>query len=118
MILVYVDDVLIISRSENDIDKFVNSLKSGSENFDFTDEGDITKYLGVDIIFNEDGSFELKQPYLIQCIQEKVGFTESTGAKSTPVGKPLLHKDYNGVDRKADWHYCSVIGMLSYLQGT
>ena len=116
VLLVYIDDVLIISRSEKDIEKFVHSMKNGPERYNFTDEGDISKYLGVDIVRNKDGSMELRQTYLIQRIIEKVGLVETTGTKETPVGKPLLHKDCNGVKRKQDWHYRSTIGMLSYLK--
>ena len=70
MILVYVDDVLIVSKKNKYIDIFVKSLKNGLEKIDLMDEGDITRYLRVEIQKN-DGSFELKQPFLIKCILEK-----------------------------------------------
>jgi hypothetical protein len=38
-----------------------------------------------------------------------------TNEKLTPVGKPLLKKDLQGVPKKYDWEYCVVIGMLTYL---
>ena len=39
--------------------------------------------------------------------------------KLTPVGKPLLNKDLNGVPRKYDWwEYRGAIGMLTYLTGS
>ena len=40
-----------------------------------------------------------------------------TNAKSTPVGKPLLHKDLSVKPRKEAWNYWTAVGMLSYLQG-
>jgi hypothetical protein len=38
--------------------------------------------------------------------------------KLTPVGKPLLNKDFQGVPRKYDWEYPGAIGMLMYLTGS
>ena len=38
-------------------------------------------------------------------------------AKSTPVGKPLLHKYLSGKPRKETWKYRTAVGMLTYLQG-
>ena len=94
------DDVLIVSKRKRTIDAFIESLRNGLERYDLTDEGDISKYLGVDIIKNKDGTFELKQPFLIRRILDKVGLVETTGSKETPVGKPLLHKDCDGHERK------------------
>ena len=39
-----------------------------TENFELTDEGDTNKYLGVDITKNKDGTYEIKQPCLIERI--------------------------------------------------
>ena len=36
----------------------------------------------------------------------------------TPVGKPLLNKDLDGVPQKYDWEYRGAIGMLTYLIGS
>ena len=42
-----------------DIDDFVDSMKSGSENFVVTDEGDINKYLGIEITQLDDKRFKI-----------------------------------------------------------
>ena len=44
-------------------------------------------------------------------------FGLGTNSKSTPVGKPLLHKDLSGKPRKENWNYPKSVGMLTYLQG-
>ena len=104
------------------IDSFVQSMKDGPENFVLTDEGDIDKFLGIEITHLDDNRFRISQPHLIDRI---VSFLEidvneygmETNTKSTPVGKPLLHKDVSGKPRKATWNYRTAVGMLTYLQG-
>ena len=122
IILVYVDDCIIISKSKFQTDNFINSLAKGQENFDFTDEGTLSSYLGVEISKqpNNEG-FTLSQPYLIERIIQALGFDPSTTKSprgNTPVSYPLLSKDPDGLPRKATWNYRSIIGMLGYLQGT
>ena len=38
--------------------------------------------------------------------------------QDTPVCKPLLNKDLNGVPCKYMWEYCGAIGLLTYLTGS
>ena len=49
IILVYVDDFILISKKSFFIQKFISSLKAGTEAFVFTEEGTMNSYLGVDI---------------------------------------------------------------------
>ena len=49
IIIAYVDDCIIVELSMKDINGFVKSMKSGSENFVLTDEVDINKFLGIEI---------------------------------------------------------------------
>ena len=51
-------------------------------------------------------------------ILKAMGIDETFNAKSTPACKPLLNKDLNGDNRKTNWNYRQVIGMLNYLQGS
>ena len=41
-----------------------------------------------------------------------------TGSRTTPFAKPLIYKDNEEVKRKQTWNYRSLVGMLSYLQGS
>ena len=122
IVLTYVDDCILISKESSVIDEFIQSLKNGSENFDFTDEGTMSSYLGVDVSRLLDGNgFILSQPYLIHQIIEALNLDPQTTKGphgNTPVAYPLLGKDPDGLPRKAMWKYRSVIGMLGYLQGT
>eukprot|EP00978_Attheya_sp_CCMP212_P041480 scaffold238285_cov31-Attheya_sp.AAC.3 len=76
------------------------------------------QYLGVDIKRNADGTFELRQPYLIQHVLDLSKVDNTFKSRSTPALTPLLNKVPDGAPRKYDWNYCSAVGMLGYLQGS
>jgi hypothetical protein len=65
IILVYVDDCVLVSNSSDVIKSFIDSLTNGPEQFVFTDEGSMDKYLGVDIQKLDNNEFVLRQPFLI-----------------------------------------------------
>ena len=115
----YVDDCLIFSKKNSGIsDRLIRSLTNGKEKFEFTDEGDMSKYLGVDITKHKDGSIEFTQPHLINRFVKLIDQDKNINIKSTPAIKPLLYKDLEGLKRKHSWNYRQAIGMLTYLQGT
>ena len=118
VIMVYVDDMIALAKNKNVLNKLVDNLKK--KQFILTDEGTLTRYLGVDVQHRNDGSFELKQPFLIQRIIDLLGLEGESNhnSKPTPATKPLLHKDENGEVRRNSWSYRRAIGMLTYLQGT
>ena len=122
IILVYVDDCILISKDQVPMQKFIQSLQDGTEDFVFTDEGTLANYLGVCIDKQDDGKgFTMAQPFLIERIIKAIGFDLATtkGARdNVPVCYPLLNKDSDGPIRKAKWKYRSLIGMLCYLQNT
>ena len=67
----------------------------------------------------KDGTFKLIQPFLIDRVLKLLGISDSKDyPKRTPVGKPLLCKDVDDVERKYSWNYRSAIGMLNYLQNS
>jgi len=119
IILCYVDDCIIFQRKGSKAaDRLIDSLKRGHENFDFTDDGDLKRYLGVDVVSLPGGGFHLKQTHLIQRFLSVIGFDENVNDRPTPAVKPLLHKDLDGLERKTSWNYRQAVGMLTYLQGT
>ncbi len=96
---------------------FIDSLKFGPEKFDFTDEGSMDKYLGVDIEKLPDGTgFTMTQPFLIERIltAAQIDLT-TTNERKTPVVYTLLSRDERGPERKHDWKYRTLTGMLGYL---
>jgi hypothetical protein len=119
IVLTYVDDCILIGDTHARLDALVTSLHDGDENFKLQDEGSIDKYLGIEISQVDDTSFQLTQPFLIERITQLLGIDQGrTNERLTPVGKPLLNKDLDGVPRKYDWEYRAAIGMLTYLTGS
>ncbi len=116
--MTYVDDCIIIGDSTDRIEALITSLHDGTKKFILKDKGSIEKYLEVSIAQLDDKSFDLTQPFLIECITAFLGIDKSRrNEQETPIGKPLLNKDLNGVPRKYTWEYHGAIGMLTYLTG-
>ena len=58
----------------------------------------------------------MSQLFLVRCILELLSLDEKqTKGPDTPVGKPLLNHDLDGVPCKHMWLYHGTVGMLSYL---
>ena len=95
-------------------------LKNGLEQFVFSDEGNIERYLGVEVTRLDDGSgFEMTQPFLIERILQTAEIdTKITNDMPTLVVGPLLSRDENGPQQKHTWKYRTLTGMLGYLQLT
>ena len=75
IILVYVDYCILISKEALVIQKFISSLKYGTEDFVFTEEGTMNSYLGVDISsFPDKKGFTLSQPSLIDRVIQALDF--------------------------------------------
>ena len=106
IVLVYVDDCIIFSKKGLGISKrLIDSPQKGNENFQFTDEGPLVKYIGVDIKKHKDRKVELTQPHLIERFLAVINQDKHINEKPTPVTKPLLHKDIDSLDRQFDWNY-------------
>jgi len=123
ILLTYVDDCIIFSPSMELIDRLVQSMHDGPENFKFTDEGDVNKFLGIDITRIDPSSLELFQPFLIDQLLQffalcNNSFETDANSSLTPVTKGLLHCDLVGKLRKYKWKYRTAVGMLSYLQNS
>jgi len=121
-VLVYVDNCILVSKDPSVVEQFIQSLKDGKENFDFTDKGSMSSYLGVDVSrLPADACLKLSQPFLIDRIIQAVNFDPKTTkgvCGNTPARHQLLSKAEDGPAGKATWKYRAKIGMLGYLQGT
>jgi hypothetical protein len=95
-------------------------MQHGKENFILTDEGDINKFLGIEIVHHNPNTFELVQPFLINQILQFLGlchnkYKTDTNSCSTPVARGLFHRDLAGKPQKLQWKYRTTVGMTSYL---
>ena len=116
IVLTYVDDCIILGKTMTDVDEVISSLHVGPEKFQLTDQGSIDKYLGLMFTDIDCNTFEMSQPFLVRRILEFLSLDEhKTKGRDTPVGKPLLNRDLDGVPRKHLWLYRGAVGMLSYL---
>jgi hypothetical protein len=82
-------------------------MKDGPDEYVLCDEGDINKFLGIEIKEISGNKLKLSQPFSIKQIVNLLGFGQNefyvqTKTKITPVGKPLLNKDLEGKPRKKD----------------
>ena len=110
--LVYVDDCLFFSRSDEDIKLAITRLRDN--NMDLNVEDDVAGFLGVHIDKNEKGQITLTQLGLIDRIVEALGLHDCN-AKFTPAPTEALGRDVDGLAHTSDFNYASVVGMLSYL---
>ena len=49
IVRVYVDDCIILSRDRDTFTQIISTLTFGPEKFNFIDEGELSKYLDVEI---------------------------------------------------------------------
>ncbi|KAI2508990.1 hypothetical protein MHU86_5366 [Fragilaria crotonensis] len=113
MVVLYVDDLGIAYRDQNDLDKLFANLEA--KGLTFTREGTFTDFLGIN--FTRDatnGTLTLTQKGLIQKIKEATGMSDSN-YNWTPAAQAALGIDPDGSPMTEAWSYRSIVGMLLYL---
>ena len=115
MIVLYVGDCIIISRTEKEADGIYKEIND--KGYKMTDEGTMEEYLGILFTHNEDkGSFRMSQPHVINRIIDFIPGMKDVRRATTPAQPgEVLTKDENGEARREDWNYRSIIGMLNFL---
>ena len=114
IIVCYVDDCIIFAKNEETIKQIYGQLKD--RNFVFTEEGDVTEYLGIKINHHRDRSMRLSQPYLLKQIIDSISGMEGANPREIPAMLSVtLTKNCQGKPRKGNWNYRSVIGMLNFV---
>ena len=115
IILIYVDDCIINSRTKEGLDETMAAIK---EHFTITDEGEIEEYLRIQID-REPGFLRMSQSNPINRIIEAIPGMNKENPKSIPLSPTLIMtKDLNGKTRQEYWSYRSLIGMMNYLMNT
>jgi hypothetical protein len=113
--VVYVDDCLFFSPSDEAIENVFTKMRTAG--LDFNMEDDVAGFLGVLMTHNDDGSIELTQPGLIDRIITALGLDKANPI-DTPASYGGLGKDKLGMPAQEEWNYKSVLGMLLYLCNT
>jgi hypothetical protein len=129
IILSYVDDLLIFSKSEDTIKSLLDSLRT---EFELTEEQieqdknhDVYSFLGIEVDIENDSEGKNRKPAKITLRQQslikkvlKEAKMENCNGKDTPAHEKPLGTDKNGAPFVEDWDYATVVGMLMYLVHT
>ena len=95
IIILYVDDCIILSRTKKEADKVLAALDG--RGYKMTDEGTTEECMGVLITHGDDGSFRMSQPFLIdRIIAATAGITDAQSARTPAVAGTTLNKDSTG----------------------
>jgi hypothetical protein len=115
ILVVYVDDCLLFSKTDSVLDDLTTSLQ---QEFILTVDGDVGAFLGIDIKRHSNGTLEMVQPGLIRKIVADCGLEDGSHTHNTPSETKILQRDANGLPREHSWNYRSIVGMLTYLSVT
>jgi transposase InsO family protein len=109
-ILIYVDDLVIASRNESEINKIAKYIGS---NFGLNDLGEIRYFLGIEIEKDVDGNFLISQSNYIDKIVKMSGLADAKSSKTPldPGYEKLKHEKY----LKDSKIYQQIIGQLLYI---
>ena len=76
--MVYVDDGILIAKTDSDIKNFIAQL---CEMYELTNEVNIEDYLGIHVDHLPDGCIKLSQPHLVDQIIKDVHLSKNTCSK-------------------------------------
>jgi hypothetical protein len=108
-ILVHVDDLLITGSNERMISELMENV---GKDFEITNLGGVTQYLGIQIYRDTDGKFEICQSNYIDKLLAESGMKEAKEAK-TPLCKGYYKMEGKLLENNHE--YRSLIGTLNYL---
>ena len=114
IIISYVDDSILFSKSQEAIDDVIDKLQN-QRNMQLEVEDDAAGFLGVKINRNnETGEVELTQTGLIDRIISGLGCDDLEPADTPAID--TLGKDEFGDPATGDFNYGSIMGMIWYLE--
>jgi hypothetical protein len=113
IVIIYVDDILIYYKSEDEINNFICRMKT--EDVALNKEGSADGYLSIDIQRNGCQT-TFTQVGLTKRIIHALGLdSKHSTAVATPAEKTALGKDIDDPPASGQVNYASMIGMLLYL---
>lgn len=113
LVCLYVDDLIFTGNSQSMIDELKKSM---TKEFEMTDIGLMSYYLGIEVKQTDDGIFISQEGYAKE-ILKKFGMD-----KCNPVGTPIEHKakpsKHDGGEAVDSTQFKSLVGSLRYLTCT
>jgi histone deacetylase 1/2 len=114
-LLVYVDDIIVVSSSTVATDRLLHQLRTS---FALKDLGELHYFLGIEVSHLRGGLLLSQHKYACELLR-RAGLLKCTPA-STPMASSEKLSSTDGVLLTADesTRYCSVVGGLQYLTMT
>ena len=115
MYILYTDDSILAGANRAEVQKAIEDIKKAG--LKITVEGDISDFLGVKLQREQDGTIEMKQPYLINQILEDMHMNERTKGKQIPAASSkILKRHLSSPQFDNSFAYRSIVGKLNYLE--
>jgi hypothetical protein len=92
---VYVDDTLFFAKDDAVIDRHISELRK--LDFELTEEGEVTQFLGIEIHKDANGVITMTQKGLIDAILTLLQLKDESKQHETPAVSPPLHSDEQGM---------------------
>ena len=112
LLLVYVDDVLVTGSSADAIASVKNQLK---DRFEMTDSGACKFVLGIELVYNSDGSLTLCQRRYIDDILKRFGMADCKPAASPVDISSKLDSSIGDLGSATDVPYREAVGAFMHL---
>ena len=112
IMVLWVDDAVLLARSEDAIEKVFSELRQ--EGYAFDRDEDFNSYLGIKIEHPSPDSMRLTQKHLTSTFLDCVGMPDCN-PMSTPSSAPLFR--HTTAEPAKGFNYRSAIGILQYLCG-
>ena len=113
-ILIYVDDIIIISSSSTATEKLLTQLR---DDFIVKDIGTLSYFLGIEVCHTSDGLVRTQQKYIEDLLSRTNMLTSKVSTPMLPSEKLLLDGGENLLPEDTT-RYRSVVGALQYLSLT
>lgn len=110
-LVVYVDDLLIVCKDENEITNVHKQLK---RHFDINMLGDVKNFLGLQILRDSNGIFSIGAQIHIEGLITTLGLHNAKVAK-TPMDQGFLRDEKPSATFKDGTQYRSIVGSLMYI---
>ncbi|XP_026383659.1 uncharacterized protein LOC113279171 [Papaver somniferum] len=112
ILLVYVDDIILVGKSDNNLDSFISSLKT---QFAMKDLGALSYFLGIEakLDASTNSSLLTQSKYSIELLK-KFDMLKCKPCKS-PVAQGRRASLYDGTLLENPAYYGSLVGALQYL---